>query len=290
MVLLDDEDRLVRRRPRRLSAPASRRSAAWRGRSRPRPSGPTTWRSRGRSTHAARGWSVHRAALCSRHGRGTGHDRHQRAAEPVSGLWLAPPAPRACLVLAHGAGAGMAHRSMAAIAEGLAERGRRHPALPVPVHGDGRQAGRSAAGRPRRGAGRPSPRPPAAPASAAVRRRPLVRRPHDLAGPGPRAAGGRARPGVLRLPAAPGRQAARSTRAAHSVGRADPDAVPAGDEGHARRARPAAGRLSPGSATGPNLVLAEDADHAFHVPARTGRKDADVLAALLDRAAAWMGV
>src|SRR5215472_10574607 len=44
------------------------------------------------------------------------------SADPVSGLWLAPPAPRACLVLAHGAGAGMAHRSMAAIAEGLAAR------------------------------------------------------------------------------------------------------------------------------------------------------------------------
>jgi predicted alpha/beta-hydrolase family hydrolase len=36
------------------------------------------------------------------------------------------------------------------------------------------------------------------------------------------------------------------------------------------------------------LVLAQDADHAFHVPARTGRKDADVLAALLDATAAWM--
>ena len=44
-------------------------------------------------------------------------------AEPVSGLWQAPPSPRACLVLAHGAGAGMTHRSMAAIADGLAERG-----------------------------------------------------------------------------------------------------------------------------------------------------------------------
>src|SRR5439155_150851 len=41
----------------------------------------------------------------------------------VSGLWLAPANPRACLVLAHGAGAGMAHASMAAIAEGLLERG-----------------------------------------------------------------------------------------------------------------------------------------------------------------------
>lgn len=40
----------------------------------------------------------------------------------VSGLWLEPSKPRACLVLAHGAGAGMAHKSMTAIAEGLAER------------------------------------------------------------------------------------------------------------------------------------------------------------------------
>src|SRR5580692_6195471 len=46
-----------------------------------------------------------------------------KADETVSGLWLAPPSPRACLVLAHGAGAGMTHRSMAAIADGLCERG-----------------------------------------------------------------------------------------------------------------------------------------------------------------------
>ena len=43
-------------------------------------------------------------------------------ADPVSALWLAPPNPRACLVLAHGAGAGVTHRSMTAIAEGLADR------------------------------------------------------------------------------------------------------------------------------------------------------------------------
>jgi len=36
------------------------------------------------------------------------------------------------------------------------------------------------------------------------------------------------------------------------------------------------------------LKLIEDADHAFHVPAKTGRKDADVLAGLLDDAAAWI--
>lgn len=41
----------------------------------------------------------------------------------VSGLWLAPPDARVAYVFAHGAGAGMTHKSMTAIAEGLAERG-----------------------------------------------------------------------------------------------------------------------------------------------------------------------
>ena len=36
------------------------------------------------------------------------------------------------------------------------------------------------------------------------------------------------------------------------------------------------------------LVLAPDADHSFHVPARSGRNDKDVLASLLDAAARWM--
>src|SRR5688572_15256958 len=44
-------------------------------------------------------------------------------AERVSGLLQVPPKPRACYVLAHGAGAGMTHPFMSAIADGLAERG-----------------------------------------------------------------------------------------------------------------------------------------------------------------------
>src|SRR5271155_5301807 len=40
----------------------------------------------------------------------------------VSGLWLKPVSARACLVLGHGAGVGMAHKSMTALADGLAER------------------------------------------------------------------------------------------------------------------------------------------------------------------------
>jgi uncharacterized protein len=41
----------------------------------------------------------------------------------VSGLLEVPPRARACYVLAHGAGAGMSHPFMAAVATGLGERG-----------------------------------------------------------------------------------------------------------------------------------------------------------------------
>src|SRR3981189_1784367 len=41
----------------------------------------------------------------------------------VSALLIDPPQARACYVFAHGAGAGMAHASMATIAAGLAARG-----------------------------------------------------------------------------------------------------------------------------------------------------------------------
>src|SRR5260370_16953471 len=43
-------------------------------------------------------------------------------AHSVSGLLLAPPRARACYLLAHGAGAGMAHPFMHAVAAELAER------------------------------------------------------------------------------------------------------------------------------------------------------------------------
>jgi uncharacterized protein len=41
----------------------------------------------------------------------------------VSALLMVPPQARACFVFAHGAGAGMSHAFMSAVAEGLAERG-----------------------------------------------------------------------------------------------------------------------------------------------------------------------
>ena len=36
------------------------------------------------------------------------------------------------------------------------------------------------------------------------------------------------------------------------------------------------------------LTLLREADHSFHVPARTGRKDAEVRAEMLDAFAAWV--
>lgn len=37
------------------------------------------------------------------------------------------------------------------------------------------------------------------------------------------------------------------------------------------------------------LELFDEADHSFHLPARSGRKDAEVLGAIADAIAAWMG-
>jgi predicted alpha/beta-hydrolase family hydrolase len=50
-------------------------------------------------------------------------DIRLNAKEQVSGLLLVPDGAKACLVLAHGAGAGMSHAFMTAIAAGLHERG-----------------------------------------------------------------------------------------------------------------------------------------------------------------------
>ena len=121
-----------------------------------------------------------------------------------------PPMRRACYVLAHGAGAGMAHPFMAAVAEGLAERGvatlryqfpymergSKRPDAPKLAQATVRAAVAEAGA--------------AAARHAAVRRRQVVRRPHDLAGAGGLAAAGRARPRVPRLSAAPGRASPRT--------------------------------------------------------------------------------
>jgi hypothetical protein len=36
------------------------------------------------------------------------------------------------------------------------------------------------------------------------------------------------------------------------------------------------------------LKVFEDADHSFHVPARTGRKDAEIRSEMLDAVSGWL--
>jgi predicted alpha/beta-hydrolase family hydrolase len=208
-------------------------------------------------------------------------------ADPVSGLWLAPPAPRACLVLAHGAGAGMAHRSMVAIAEGLAARSIATLRYQFPYM--------------QRGGKRVDP-----PAIAHAAVRAAVAEAAGHAGGAPLFAGGRSFGGRMTsqaqaLAPLPGAQGLvffafplhtagkpSDVRAAHLFDVHIPMLFLQGTKDTLAELgllRQTVARLGDRAA----LVLADDADHAFHVPARTGRKDADVLAALLERAAAWMG-
>jgi predicted alpha/beta-hydrolase family hydrolase len=205
---------------------------------------------------------------------------------PVSGLWLKPTNVKACLVLAHGAGAGMTHKSMAAIAEGLAGRAVATLRFQFPYmeHGSRR---------------------PDSPAVAQQAVRAACAAGHRLAGDLPLYAGGRSFGGrmtsqaqaVLPLPhvkglvffAFPLHPAGKPTvsRAEH-LGQVEIPML------FLQGTRDALADLSllqevvAGLGRRATLELAEHADHSFHVPAKSGRKDAEVLAGLLDTAAAWM--
>ncbi|HUO89890.1 MAG TPA: alpha/beta family hydrolase [Rhizomicrobium sp.] len=204
----------------------------------------------------------------------------------VSALWLKPPAAKAALVLAHGAGAGMTHRSMAAIADGLAARGiatLRFNFLYME---------------------RGSKRPDAPPlAQAAIRA--AVEEARRLAPKLPLFAGGKSFGGrmtsqaqasgplpdvrglvffgfPLHAAGAPGIE-----RAAHLDAVKVPMLFLSGTN-DALADLKLLKKVVAGLGRRATLELAEHADHSFHVPARTGLRDADVLASLLDAARAWM--
>jgi predicted alpha/beta-hydrolase family hydrolase len=207
-------------------------------------------------------------------------------AAPVSGLWLAPPEARACLVLAHGAGAGMTHRAMAAIASGLAERGiatlryqfpymergQKRPDSPPVAHAAVRaavaEAGRRARGLPlfaggKSFGGRMTSQAQALAPLTAVRGLVFFAFPLHPAG----------KPSDERAE----HLSAITLPMLFLQGTADALA-------HLDLLRPVVARLGPRA----TLKLVADADHVFHVPAKTGRKDAEVLAEFLDTAAGWM--
>jgi predicted alpha/beta-hydrolase family hydrolase len=184
----------------------------------------------------------------------------------VSGLWLLPPAASACYVLAHGAGAGMHHAFMQSAACTLAQRGIASLRFQFPYL--------------ERGARRPDP--PAV-CHATVR-----------------AAVGAARERAPALAPLPG------VRGLVFLGF---PLHPAGKPGIERATHLQAVHIPMLFVQGTHDALAErtlllgvaqelgarasvewvaDADHSFHVPARTGRRDAAVRETLLAGAAAWM--
>jgi predicted alpha/beta-hydrolase family hydrolase len=207
-------------------------------------------------------------------------------AHRVSGLWLAPEPSRAVYVFAHGAGAGMRHAFMEAAAQGLAERGIATLRYQFPYMERG------------------SRRPDAPPlAQATVRAAVAVagqRGPSLPLFAGGKSFGGRMTsqaqaadpmPGVrglvfLGFPLHPAGEPS-DTRAAHLSDVQVPMLFVQGtrDElADLSLLQPLVARLS-GHAT---LHALADADHSFHVPAKSGRKDAQVLAEALDAFAAWI--
>jgi len=204
----------------------------------------------------------------------------------VSGLWQSPPDPLACLALAHGAGAGMAHRSMTAIADGLKdlgvatlryqfpymEKGGRRPDSPAVAHATVRaavaEAARRANGLPlfaggRSFGGRMTSQAQAIEPLANVRGLVFFAYPLHPAG----------KPSV--------------TRAEHLSAVAIPMLFLQGSN-DALAQLDLLEQTIEGQEGRAILHLIADADHAFHVPARTGRKDPEVLAAALGAAAGWM--
>ena len=208
------------------------------------------------------------------------------AGESGCGLWLRPAKARVCLALAHGAGAGMAHKSMAALADGLAERD--VATLRYQFSYMERRSKR--------------PDPPAV-AHAAVRS--ACAKAASLGGPLPLFAGGKsfggrmtsqaqaaaALPGVRGLvffafPLHPAGKPAVD-RADHLAKVAIPMLFLQGTRdalAELKLLEPVVDALGARA----KLILAPDADHAFHVPAKSGHNDKDVLAALLDSASGWM--
>ena len=204
----------------------------------------------------------------------------------VSGLLLEPAGAHACYVLAHGAGAGMKHPFMAAIANGLADRRIATLRYQFPYM--------------ERGSKRPdAPRLAQAAVRAAVLE--AARLTPDL----PLVAGGKSFGGRMTS------QAQAETRLAHVHGIAflgfplHAAGKPSSERGKhlagievpllflqgtrdtladLKHLRPLVERL------GARATLHEfaDADHSFHVPAASGRKDADVRAEMLDVLAEWI--
>jgi predicted alpha/beta-hydrolase family hydrolase len=207
-------------------------------------------------------------------------------AETVSGLLLLPDEAKALLVLAHGAGAGMSHPFMAAVATGLGERGIATLLYQFPYM--------------ERGSRRPdAPRVAQSTVRAAVD---VVRR--HVAGL-PLFAGGKSFGGRMTSQA----QAASALPDVRGLIFLGFPLHPAGNPSEDRAQHLSDVRIPMLFLQGTRDTLADpvlmehvakrqghratlrmfpEADHSFHVPARSGRTDSQVLAEVLDVLADWI--
>jgi uncharacterized protein len=204
----------------------------------------------------------------------------------VSALLLAPARARACYVLAHGAGAGMNHPFMAAVAQELAERGIATLRYQFPYK--------------EKGGKRPDP-PKLAHATVRAAVAEAARRLPKL----PLIAGGKSFGGrmtsqaqaivplpnvcglaFLGFPLHPAKQPS-SERGKHLFDVELPMLFLQGT----RDTLASLEQLEPlcqSLGTRAALKLFQDADHSFHVPARNGRTDREVRSDLLDALVAWI--
>lgn len=204
----------------------------------------------------------------------------------VSGLWQPPPRARACCVLAHGAGAGMAHPFMAAIAAELERRGIAALRYQFPYMEQGGK--------------RPDP-----PKRAHATVRAAVAEAARLLPRLPLFAGGKSFGGRMTSQAQAAAPLPRVRGLAflgfplHPAGRASGDrgehlfdvAIPMLFLQGTRDALAELPRIEPlcrALGARADLRLFRDADHSFHVPARSGRTDSEVRGEMLDALAAWI--
>jgi predicted alpha/beta-hydrolase family hydrolase len=207
-------------------------------------------------------------------------------ARSVSGLLRSSPQSRACVVLAHGAGAGMLHSSMEALAAGLADRRFATFRYQFPYM--------------EAGGGRPDP-PPVAQATVraavAEARRLLPDLPLIAGG---RSFGGRMTsqaqaasplPGVRGLvffafPLHPPKQTS-GERGAHLFDVHTPMLFLQGNRDAMADAQEL-GRLLEGLGDRATLEVLANADHSFHVPTRSGKTDREIMDEALDAVVQWV--
>lgn len=208
------------------------------------------------------------------------------AARRVSGLLEQPPEARACYVMAHGAGAGMSHPFMAAMAEGLAARGVATLRYQFPYMEQGLK--------------RPDAPGLAQSTVRAAVAEALLRVPSLALFAGGKSFGGRMTSQAQAAAPLPGvRGLAFLGFPLHPAGRPSQErgrhlfdiAIPMLFLQGTRDALAQPEQLEPlCRALGERAVLKpfRDADHSFHVPARSGRTDLQVRGEMLDALAAWI--